>query len=152
MKGLEFEHRHRVTYSECTLGNHVYYGNYLALLEEARGEFFRHLGATFLAWQERGVLFPVTACAFRFLAPARYDDVVTVRLWLTQLRGARLSFAYRLVVEPGRGVLEGETHHACTSLEDKPRRLPPELIERLHPYLHLPPPAAPVGDAGPGPA
>ena len=31
-----FLHRHRVTYAECTVGNHVYYSRYLDLLESAR--------------------------------------------------------------------------------------------------------------------
>lgn len=30
----------RVTYADCTVGNHVYYSRYPDFLEEARGEFF----------------------------------------------------------------------------------------------------------------
>jgi acyl-CoA thioesterase FadM len=43
-----FCHTHRVTYAECTVGNHVYHSRYLDLLEAARGEFIRSLGATVL--------------------------------------------------------------------------------------------------------
>ena len=32
-------------------------------------------------------------------------------------------------------VLEGETWHVCTSLEEKPRRLPPELATALAPFV-----------------
>lgn len=120
------------------MGNHVYYGRYLAMLEAARGEFLRHLGEPFLKLQELGVIFPVMACSFRFLHPARYDDLLTIRLWLRELRGARVTFVYRLEKEGGTLVLEGETQHVCTSLEEKPRRLPADLVNRLAPYLHLP--------------
>ena len=47
MKIKIYSHLHRVTYGDCTQGNHVYYGRYPYLLEEARGEFFRYLGTTF---------------------------------------------------------------------------------------------------------
>jgi acyl-CoA thioester hydrolase len=131
-----------VTYAECTLGNHVYYGNYLAMLEAARGEFFRHLGQPFLRWQENGLMFPVIACSLRFLTPARYDDRLSIRLWLSELRGVRLTFVYRVEkAEPGV-VLEGETRHVCATLEEKPRRLPPQLTASLFPYLR-PEPAGP---------
>src|SRR5438132_11298610 len=70
MSVLIFKHTHRVTYSDCTAGNHVYYSRFLDLLEAARGEFFRHLGRTFLHWQESGTIFPVTECRLRYLAPA----------------------------------------------------------------------------------
>lgn len=71
MPATPFVHVHRVTYAECTLGNHVYHSRYLDILEAARGEFFRALGHPLLAWQERGVLFPILLAALiPRLAPA----------------------------------------------------------------------------------
>jgi len=55
-----FTHTHRVTYAECTIGNHVYYARYLDLLETARGEFFRALGMTFQQLHDNGTVFPAT--------------------------------------------------------------------------------------------
>ena len=65
-----FVHRLRVTYASCTLGNHVYYSRYLDFLEEARGELFRHLGRTFVQWQEAGLIFPVLEVQVLALGPA----------------------------------------------------------------------------------
>lgn len=45
-----FRYRHRVTYADCTVGNHIYYGRYLDLLEAARGEWFRSMGKSFDEW------------------------------------------------------------------------------------------------------
>src|ERR1044071_950585 len=67
----------RVTYSDCTLGNHVYYARYLDLLEWARGEFFRHLEEPFLKWQQADAIFPVIECRVRYRNAARYDDLLT---------------------------------------------------------------------------
>ncbi|EEF57182.1 hypothetical protein Cflav_PD0189, partial [Pedosphaera parvula Ellin514] len=41
MAGQLYRHSYRVTYADCTVGNHIYYSRYLNLLEAARGEFFR---------------------------------------------------------------------------------------------------------------
>src|SRR6266850_2613668 len=106
-----FRHQHRVTYSECTLGNHVYYARYLDLLEEARGEFFRHLGAPFLCWQQEDTIFPVVECRLRYKSPARYDDLLTVEIWLTTLERVRLDFAYRILNQSQAEILEASTFH-----------------------------------------
>ena len=128
-----FHYSHRVTYAECAMGNHIYYARYLELLEAARGEIFRHLGTTFLQWQERDTLFPVVEAHQRYLSPARYDDVLRIELWIRHAKGARLTFAYRITNQAGAAVLEAETLHACTSVSGKPKRLPKELIAETVP-------------------
>jgi acyl-CoA thioester hydrolase len=130
-----FRHNHRVTYAECTVGNHIYYARYLDLLEAARGEFFRSLGATFAVWQERDVIFPVIECWLRYKSPARYDDVLTIETWLTAAEKVRLNFGYRIVNQNGVVILEAESQHVCTSLAEKPKRLPEELAAHLAPFV-----------------
>lgn len=134
---MTFQYSHRVSYSECTLGNHVYYSRYLDILEIARGEFFRQLGTTFLNWQEQDVIFPVVECRLRYKGPARYDDLLTIETWLTAVERIRLNFAYRILNEKNL-LLEAETFHVCTGLDEKPKRLPEELQSLLYPYLIVP--------------
>jgi len=128
-------HRHRVTYAECTLGNHVYHSRYLDLLEAARGEFLRAAGQSFRQWQERGVVFPIVACRLEYRHLARYDDELLIAVSLTHLHGARLNFAYTARRADDTPVLTGETWHVCAGLDEKPRRLPPELMAALTPWL-----------------
>jgi len=130
-----FRHAHRVTYAECTVGNHVYYSRYLDLLEAARGEFFRQLGAPFRHWQDQETIFPVVECRLRYKAPARYDDLLTIELWLSAAAGVRLNFACRILNQTGALILEGETCHVCTGVNEKPKRLPEELTRLLEPYV-----------------
>jgi acyl-CoA thioester hydrolase len=133
-----FRHPHRVTYADCTVGNHIYYSRYLDLLETARGEFFRQLGVPFLHWQEQETIFPVIECRVRYKSPARYDDLLSIELWPTAAERIRLNFAYRILNQVNTLILQAETHQVCTSLDDKPKRLPDDLIKSLHPYLRLP--------------
>jgi acyl-CoA thioester hydrolase len=130
-----FRHQHRVTYSECTVGNHIYYARYLNLLEEARGELVRAMGTTVLQLQEQDFIFPVVEVHLKYKAPARYDDLLTIELWLTELGRVRVNFGYRLLNQHNVVLLEGETWHVCTGLNEKPKRAPVELIVKLTPYL-----------------
>jgi len=130
-----FSYEHRVIYAECTVGNHVYYSRYLEMLETARGEFFRQLGCPLREWQEGGTAFPVIGLNVSYKGPARYDDRLTIELWITELGGARLSCGFRIVNTKGVLLVEGETRHVCATTDEKPKRLPKDLVEKLRPFV-----------------
>ena len=133
-----FRHMQRVSYADCTVGNHVYHSRYLDWLEVARGEFIRSLGETVLQWQERDVIFPVIEARLRYKAPARYDDLLAIEVWPTLMEGVRLNFGHRITNQHGRLILEAETIHACTGRDEKLKRLPAELVAQLKPQLKIP--------------
>ena len=85
-----FRYLHRVTYAECTVGDHVYHSRYLDLLEAARGELLRALGCPVLAWQDAGYIFPVIEAHLRYKAPARYDDLLTIEVRVLRVERVRL--------------------------------------------------------------
>jgi acyl-CoA thioester hydrolase len=130
-----FCHHHRVSYAECTVGNHIYHSRYLDLLEAARGEFLRSLGTTVLSLQDADYIFPVIEARLVYKAPARYDDWLTIEVRPTLVERVRLNFGHRILNSAGKLILEAETFHCCTSREEKPRRLPPALVAKLQAYL-----------------
>ena len=131
-----FRHHHRVSYAECTVGDHIYHSRYLDLLEAARGEFMRALGTPVLELQNADYIFPVIEARLRYKFPARYDDRLTIEVWMTLVERVRLNFGHRILNPDGRLLLEAETYHCCTSRDEKPKRLPAELVEKLKPYLN----------------
>ena len=130
-----FRHTHRVTYAECTIGDHIYHSRYLDLLEAARGEFMRSLGRPVLELQEADFIFPVIEARVSYKFPARYDDLLAIELWVAEMGGVRLTVAFRILNPAGALVAEGVTRHVCATTEGKPKRLPKELIEALRPFL-----------------
>ena len=128
-------HTHRVSYAECTVGNHIYHSRYLDLLEAARGEFIRSLGPTVLHWQEQDVIFPIIEARLRYKSPARYDDLLAIEVWPTLIKRVRLNFGHRILNQNGKLILEAETFHACTGIDEKPKRMPEELGAKLTPLL-----------------
>ena len=138
-----FRHPHRVSYAECTLGNHVYHSRYLDWLEATRGEFIRSLGSTVLQWQERDVIFPVIEARLRYKSPARYDDLLEMKTVLS-LAG-KASFRFDMSVDQAHGgapVASGYTVHAITDAAGKPMRCPAWLTQALEAAR------TPVGAAG----
>ena len=130
-----FRHAHRVTYAECTVGDHIYHSRYLDLLEAARGEFMRALGTPVLALQDADFIFPVIEARLRYQAPARYDDWLTIEVRPSLVERIRVNFHHRILDQNHKLLLEAETFHCCTSRDEKPKRLPAELVEKLKPYL-----------------
>jgi acyl-CoA thioester hydrolase len=139
MSHQTFTHTHRVTYAECTVGNHVYYARYLDYLEAARGELFRATGHTFEQLHASDTFLPVIEARLRYKGAARYDDVLRVEVWITQVERVRLEFAYRILNSSGKVLIEATTTHACASGDDRLKRLPEDLIERLRPYTSVAP-------------
>lgn len=131
MLSSPFIHRRRITYSECTIGNHVYYSRYLDLLEEARGEFFRAIGWPLLKLQAEGIAFPVRECRLRYEAPARYDNVVAIELWIAELNRLWLKFGFAIRNEAGELLVDGQTDHICASTDEKPKRMAREILAAL---------------------
>ena len=82
------------------------------------------------------MIFPVIEARLRYKFPARYDDVLAIEVWPTLIERVRLNFGHRVTNQHGKLVLEAETFHACTSIDEKPKRMPEELAEKLKPHLH----------------
>jgi len=133
-----FQHQHRVSYAECTVGNHVYHARYLDFLEAARGEFLRALGAPVQFWQEQDTIFPVIEARLRYQYPARYDDLLAIEVWPALVQGVRVNFSHRIVNQDNKVILLAETFHACTGTGEKPKRIPAELAALLTAQLPAP--------------
>jgi acyl-CoA thioester hydrolase len=129
--------RVRVLYADTDRMGVVYHGTYLRILEHGRVELLRAAGLVYAELEDDGYVLPVTDVAASYVAPARYDDVVSIRVGVALLTATRVHFAYRLTVEPGarRGlvrpieILLAQTRHCCLRLDtSRPTRLP----DRVH--------------------
>lgn len=125
----------RVPYSDMTAGDHVYYSRYLEWLEFARTEAFRELGCTFHELQtEKKLMFPVLECLLKYNKAARYDDVIEIRSWFEEAGKVRFFWVYEIA--RGKDILvDARTMHVCTSLDEKPQRMPADLLAKMKPHI-----------------
>lgn len=63
----------------------VYHGHYAQFYEIARTEAIRQLGYTYKDVESMGIIMPVIDLHSRFLRPAKYDDLLTVKTTLKEL-------------------------------------------------------------------
>lgn len=63
----------------------VYHGHYAQFYEIGRTEAIRTLGYTYKDIEAMGILLVVTDIHTRFLRPAKYDDLITVKTTLREI-------------------------------------------------------------------
>ena len=63
----------------------VYHGHYAQLYEIGRAEAIRNLGYSYKDIEAMGIIMPVVDVHSRFLRPAKYDDLITVKTTLREL-------------------------------------------------------------------
>lgn len=121
----------RVIYAHTDKAGVVYYANYLQFFETGRTEFFRSLGKSYADFERDGILLTVVEASCRYLRPARYDDLITVRTWISRLRRTRIDFSYEIIGPSGQTLCNGMTILGCIDAQTgRPRELP-EGMEAL---------------------
>jgi acyl-CoA thioester hydrolase len=131
------EARVRVRYAETDQMGVVYHANYLIWFEVGRVELIRQMGLSYKDMErEEGCGIAVVEANARYRSPARYDDELAIRTWLTAVRGPVIKFAYSIVRVSDETVLcEGHTVHVAVDREMKKCALPKRYAERFAAYL-----------------
>ena len=75
----------RVRYAETDQMDVVYHGNYAQYFEAARAEAIRDLGFTYKDMEAMGVIMPIVELHVKYLRPAHYDDLLTIKTILKEL-------------------------------------------------------------------
>lgn len=90
----------RVRYAETDQMDVVYHGNYAQYFEVARAEAIRELGFTYKAMEQMGVYMPIVELHCKYLRPAHYDDLLTVKVVLRELPSDhRIEFHHEVLNE-----------------------------------------------------
>ncbi|MEP6846541.1 MAG: thioesterase family protein [Panacibacter sp.] len=98
----------RVRYAETDQMNVVYYGNYAQYFEVGRVESIRQLGYTYKEMESSGVIMPVVEMHVRYLRPATYDDLLTVKTTLREIPvDHRIEFFQEVFNEAGKLLCAG---------------------------------------------
>jgi acyl-CoA thioester hydrolase len=122
----------RVRYAETDAMGVVYHTNYLIWFEVGRGEYMRQKGGDYADFEAQGFYLPVSEVDARFIAPARYGDLILIRTWTEELRSRSLTFTYEVVMqETGQVLVTGRTRHICTDREGRIKMIPKEMRELL---------------------
>ena len=75
---MSYVHRLRVRYSECDAQQHVFNANYLTYFDVTMTELWRDRLGGYEEMLEGGVDMVVAEASVRYLAPARFDDLLEI--------------------------------------------------------------------------
>lgn len=127
----------RVRYAETDQMKIVYHGNFAQYFETARAESVRQLGFTYKEMEEMDIIMPVVEIDCRFLRPAYYDDLLTVRLMLKELpNDHRVEFFHEVFNENKKLLVTGRVVLFFMQASTMQRTVMPEgLREKLAQYF-----------------
>ena len=114
----------RVRYSETDQMRVAYHPNYIIWFELGRVAFLRQLGFTYSEMEEDGMHLPLVEVRCRYKHPARYDEEITVRTRLAQMRTSLLRFRFEVVRKSDDRLLaESESVHMVVGNDLRTTRL-----------------------------
>ncbi|HEV2968693.1 MAG TPA: thioesterase family protein [Pirellulales bacterium] len=119
----------RVRYQETDAMGRLHHANYLTYFELGRTELLRAAGLNYRQVEEQGLFLVVSEITCRYLRPANYDDLLTLRTTVLSARGARIEHDYQLfrgteLLATGRSIV------ACVDRQGTVRRLPEYLSRK----------------------
>lgn len=122
----------RVRYAETDQMNVVYYGNYAQYFEVARAESIRNLGLTYKEMESAGVMMPVVEMQTKFLRPAHYDDLLTIKTIMRQLPvDHRILFEHEVFNQEKKLLTLGKVTLYFVKLGSFERTVMPETMRNL---------------------
>jgi acyl-CoA thioester hydrolase len=133
-----------VRYAETDKMGIVHHAAYVVWFEEGRSNWLRTFGSSYAAFEEDGISLAVSELNARYGQPARYDQLITVRCWVEEVKSRKITFRYEIVdADTGTQLVRGYTRHICVDRTGKVTAIPRKWRDYM---LHPPPqPAPPSG-------
>ena len=130
----------RVRYGETDQMGYLYYGNYGQYYEVGRAEMIRSVGISYRDMEaEHGTLMPVMSLNMRFVRPALYDELLTVKTTLRKLPNRTITFHHEIFNEKNK-LVNGGSVKLCfvDAATNKSVPAPDYLLEKLIPFFEIP--------------
>jgi acyl-CoA thioester hydrolase len=130
--GYAFSTTVRVRFADTDAQGIAHNASYLVWFEVARVEYLRTYAGGYQSLRDRGLEALVLESHCRYVVPARFDDVLTIRARCVDVRGARFRYEYAIVRDDGTLMADGYTAHACVDAETlRPTRIPDWLTDAI---------------------
>jgi acyl-CoA thioester hydrolase len=110
----------------------AYHAHYLVWCELARTEHMRRLGVRYRDLEEQGFKLAVAQASLRYARSAKYDDLLRVTAWLSDVASRRIVFHYRVErPEDGAQLCTAETTLVSLDRNNRPTRLPADALKLM---------------------
>ena len=129
---ITYDAKVRVNYKDTDQMGIVHHSNYIVYYEMARVEALSEWGMPYSDMEKSGIISPILEVGSKYIYPAHFDEVLTVRVIVEEMPMVRLKVSYELYNEDNKLINTGHTWLGFLNAETKrPRRAPQSLIEGL---------------------
>lgn len=133
---IETETQIRVRYADTDMMAVVYHANYANYFEIARTECFRQIGLPYADIEKAGIRLPVIDLHLKYIRPAVYDDLLTVKVTVREMPTVKITFHYEIFNQRNELLVTGESTLVFTNLQTgRPMRMPENLEQSLKKFF-----------------
>ena len=127
----------RVRYAETDQMDVVYYGNYAQYFEVGRVEAMRSIGLSYKEIEKMGIHMPVVTMETKYIRPAHYDDLLTVKTTVPELPlEHQIKFITEVYNESGKLLTQGKVVlYFIDAATGKRATIPDSLKQKLAPFF-----------------
>jgi len=130
------EHKVRIRYAETDQMGYCYYGNYPQFYEVGRVEMLRSIGTSYKEIEEKGFMLPVVDLTVKYIKPAYYDELITIKTIINHKPSVKIEFDYEIYNEAGVLLNKGYTKLVFVNKETmKPCHCPDFLNQLFEKYF-----------------
>lgn len=124
----------RVRFAETDMMGIVHHANYLIYFEAGRVDFSREAGASYADLEANGFSLAVSEIQIRYIVPARFDQLITVRTWVDELKSRTVTFGYEVVDAGSQSlIVTGSAKLICIDHVGQVRRIPETWYNVMQP-------------------
>ncbi len=117
----------RVRYADTDKMGFLYNGNYLAFFEVGRTELMRQYGMRYRDLEDSGYLLPLIDAYVKYIKPAFYDDLLTIKATLNYEGGPKIKFEYN-IIRDNSIITKGFTTHTFVKSNTYTPVKPPQIF------------------------
>ncbi len=122
----------KVRYSETDQMGVVHHGNYAQYLEIARLEWLDQFGISYRLMENQGVMLPVYEMQFKFIKPARFEDVLRIETNLARVPRVKIEFNYEVYNQENEMITSATTVLVFMDAKTRrPIRCPSYILDKL---------------------
>lgn len=122
-------------YGETDMMGVVHHSVYALYYEQARVDFIKQFGVTYLQLEQEGLMLPLINLGCSYKSPVRFADEIVVETTVAEIKNAKIKFAYNIYNSDNQLVNCGFTEHGFVdSTTFKPinaKKKFPEIYQKL---------------------
>lgn len=130
----------RPRYGEVDQMGYVYHANYVSYCHQARTELLRQFGIDDRKLEADNIMLPVISMDLRYLKPAKYDELLTIKTRILEMPVTRFNFEFEIRNESDEILCTASsTVVFVDSRTRKPMKVPKQITQALSHHLKLQP-------------